>query len=296
MKPAPFSYARPSSLDEALDLLAEHGDEAKVLAGGQSLIPVMNFRLAQPAVVVDVNRVAGLDRLETPDGGGLRIGALVRQSRLEGEAEVGARAPLLAAAVPWIAHPQIRNRGTVGGSLSHSDPKAELPAVMTALGARYKLARRGGAAVAERWVPAGDFHRGLFSTALAGDELLTEIEVPPWPAGSGAAFVEVARRRGDYAMVGLAATVRLDDGGRYADSRLVFMSVGDRPLPAAAARRLLGEVPSEALFAAVGEAAREEVEPTSDVHASADYRRHLAGVLVRRALAAATARAREAVR
>lgn len=294
MKPAPFAYARPSTLDEALDLLAEHGDEAKVLAGGQSLIPVMNFRLAQPAVVIDVNRVAGLDGLETTEEGGLRIGALVRQSRLERSAVVAERAPLLAAAVPWIAHPQIRNRGTVGGSISHSDPKAELPAVMTALGARYRLLRRGDGGTEQRWVPARGFCTGLFQTCLGADELLAEIEIPPWPAASGAAFVEVARRHGDYATVGLAATVRLDGDGRYAEARLAFLSVGDRPRLAEAAERLLGEAPSEALFAAVGEAARSEIEPASDVHATADYRRHLAGVLVRRALGEATARAREA--
>jgi carbon-monoxide dehydrogenase medium subunit len=296
MKPAPFSYARPTTLDEALTLLSEHGDEAKVLAGGQSLIPVMNFRLAQPSVVVDVNRVPGLDGLEPTAGGGLRIGALVRQSQLEREPMVVQRAPLLAAAVPWIAHPQIRNRGTVGGSISHSDPKAELPAVMTALGARYRLLRRGDGGVEERWVAARDFCRGLFDTCLEADELLAEIEIPPWPAGSGAAFTEVARRHGDYAMVGLAATVRLDGDGRYADARLAFLSVGDRPRLAAAAERLLGEAPSEALWAAAAEAARGEVRPASDVHATADYRRHLAGVLVLRALGEATARAREAAR
>lgn len=293
MKPAPFSYARPATLPEALSLLSEHGDEAKILAGGQSLIPVMNFRLAQPSVVVDVNRVAGLDHLEATPDDGLRIGALVRQGRLEREPLVAERSPLLAAAVPWIAHPQIRNRGTIGGSISHSDPKAELPAVMTALGARYRLLRHGGG-VEERWVTAGDFCHGLFHTCLEADELLAEIEIPPWPAGSGAAFSEVARRHGDYAMVGLAATVRLDGDGRYADARLAFLSVGDRPRLAQAAERLLGEAPSEALWAAVAEAAQGEVRPAGDVHATADYRRHLAGVLVRRVLAAATARAREA--
>ncbi|HMB52796.1 MAG TPA: xanthine dehydrogenase family protein subunit M, partial [Thermoanaerobaculia bacterium] len=287
----------PATLPEALSLLSEHGDEAKILAGGQSLIPVMNFRLAQPSVVIDVNRVPGLDGLEATADGGLRIGALVRQSRLEREPLVAERSPLLAAAVPWIAHPQIRNRGTIGGSISHSDPKAELPAVMTALGARYRLLRRGDGDTEERWeerwVAAGDFCHGLFHTCLEDDELLAEIEIPPWPAGSGAAFSEVARRHGDYAMVGLAATVRLDGDGRYADARLAFLSVGDRPRLAQAAERLLGEAPSKQLWAAAAEAAQAEVKPAGDVHATADYRRHLAGVLVRRVLGEATARARE---
>ena len=209
MKPAPFEYERPESLGEALHLLARHGDEGKILAGGQSLIPVMNFRLAQPAVLIDVNRLGELDFVRAGDDGGLRIGALVRQARLEREALVAERAPLLAEAVPWVAHPQIRNRGTVGGSIAHADPAAELPAVMVALDARFRLARESG----ERWVSAAEFFGGLFATALAPEELLVEIALPAWPARHGACFSEVARRHGDYAMAGVAAVVACGEDG-----------------------------------------------------------------------------------
>lgn len=287
MKPAPFRYARPDSVDQALDLLAEHGDGAKVLAGGQSLIPVMNFRLAQPAVLVDVNRLGELDYVEAGEDGGLRIGAMVRQGRLEREPFVARRAPLLAEAVPFIAHPQIRNRGTVGGSLAHADPAAELPAVTVALDARFRLAGRDG----EREVAAKDFFGGLFETALEPGEMLTGVELPPWPGRTGHAFMEVSRRPGDYAMVGLAATVTLDGDGRCAGARLVYMSVGDAPVEVAATERMAGEWPSEELLADVSAAVEGELDPPSDIHASGDYRRHLAGVLARRALRRAAERA-----
>jgi carbon-monoxide dehydrogenase medium subunit len=290
MKPAPFRYARPSSLEEALDLLAEHGDGAKILAGGQSLIPVMSFRLAQPAMLVDVNRLATLDYVQSAPDGGLSVGALTRQRRLEREAVVAERAPLLAEAVPFIAHPQIRNRGTVGGSLAHADPAAELPAVMVALGARFRLERRGG----EREVAAADFYGGLFATALEPGEMLTAVEIPPWPARTGSAFVEVSRRRGDYAMAGLAAVASVDADGRCGAARLVYLSVGDAPVVVTAGEAMAGEMPSQALFAAVAQAAAAQLDPVSDIHASAEYRRHLAGVLARRALATAVARAKEA--
>jgi len=287
VKPAPFHYERPASLDEALHLLARHGDEGKILAGGQSLIPVMNFRLAQPAVLIDVNRLGELDFVTAGDDGSLRLGALVRQARLEREDAVARRAPLLAEAVPFVAHPQIRNRGTVGGSLAHADPAAELPAVMVALDARFRLAHQGG----ERWVAAADFFGGLFATALEPGEMLVEVELPPWPAGHGACFAEVSRRHGDYAMVGIAAVTSVGAGGRCGPSRLVFMSVGDAPVEVAAGAQTAGEVPSEALFEAVAAAAAGELEPATDIHATAEYRRHLAGVLARRALSKAAARA-----
>jgi carbon-monoxide dehydrogenase medium subunit len=211
----------------------------------------------------------------------------VRQARLEREPDVARLAPLLAEAVPFVAHPQIRNRGTVGGSLAHADPAAELPAVMVALDARFRLAREGG----ERWVPAREFFGGLFATALEPDEMLVEVEVPPWPAGAGACFTELSRRHGDYAMVGVAARTALGDDGRLGPSRLVFLSVGDAPVEVEAAAGTAGEAPSEALFAAVAAAAAAELDPATDIHASAEYRRHLAGVLARRALATAAARA-----
>lgn len=288
MKPAPFAYVAPRSLAEALALMARHGDEGKALAGGQSLLPVLNFRLAQPAVLVDLNGVGELALLAAAEDGGLRMGALTRHRQLEREALVAERAPLLAEAVHHIAHPQIRNRGTVGGSLAHADPKAELPALAVALEARFKLQREGG----ERWVNAADFYTGLFSTDLAADELLTEIAWPELPAGSGWAFEEAARRHGDYAQVGVAAIVRVDGGGRCNAARLVFLAVGEGPLVASAASAaLVGETPSEASIAAAAEAASKEIKPSADVHASAEFKRHLSRVLTARALRRAFARA-----
>jgi carbon-monoxide dehydrogenase medium subunit len=288
MKPAPFAYVAPRSLAEALQLMARHGDEGKALAGGQSLLPVLNFRLAQPAVLVDLNDVPELVLLAAGADGGLRMGALTRHRQLEREPLVAARAPLLAEAVHHIAHPQIRNRGTVGGSLAQADPKAELPALAVALEARFRVQRQGG----ERWVDAADFYTGLYSTDLAADELLTEIAWPALPAGSGWAFEEVARRHGDYAQVGVAAVVRLDGGGRCSAARLVFLAVGEGPLVAAsAARALVGEAPGEGPIAAAAEAAAAEIEPRADVHASAEFKRHLARVLTARVLRRAFARA-----
>ena len=294
MKPAPFEYQAPDSLDAALDLLARSGGEAKLLAGGQSLIPVMNFRLAQPSLLVDLNRLRDLDYIREAsqeDGGGLRIGAMTRQRSLERDPHVRRLAPLLREAVPFIAHPQIRNRGTVGGSLAHADPAAELPAVAVALDARFRLRRASG----ERWVEARDFFSGLFSTVLEPDEMLVEVALPPPPRVlTGWAFLEVARRHGDYAQVGIAARISRDDSGRCQEARLVYLSVGDGPVEAReAARMLVGTDLSEpAIAAAADKASREEMDPTGDIHASADFKRHLARVLTGRALRLASSRAR----
>jgi carbon-monoxide dehydrogenase medium subunit len=289
LKPAPFEYSAPESLEAALELLREHGDDAKLLAGGQSLIPVMNFRLAQPAMLIDLNGLGELDYIRRDENGGLRIGALTRMSRLEREAELGRVAPLLAEAIPFIAHPQIRNRSTFGGTLSHADPAAEAPAVCVAGDARFRLARAG----AERWVAAGDFFRGLFETELAADEILVEIELAPPPAGTGTSFQEIARRHGDYAMAGVAASVRLAADGRIESARLVYLSVGDQPVDAGDAAALLaGEAPSAALFAAAAEeAATRAIEPAGTIHATPDFIRHLVAVLTRRALTVAAQRA-----
>jgi carbon-monoxide dehydrogenase medium subunit len=294
VKPAPFAYHSPETLSEALELLAGLGYDGKVLAGGQSLIPVMSFRLAQPAALVDVNGLSELDVLEVTDEGGLRLGALTRLGRLERDPRVAERAPLLAAALPHVAHPQIRNRGTVGGSLAHADPAAELPALAVALDARFRLVGTAG----ERWVAAREFFLGLFATALAPEELLVEVVLPPLPAGTGWAFHEVARRHGDYAQVGLAARLRLDGAGRVAEARLVYLSVGDAPVEATrAAAALAGELPCVAAFeAAAAIAAEEEIDPAGDIHASAPFKRHLARVLTRRALAEAADRARGGLR
>ncbi|HEX6202284.1 MAG TPA: xanthine dehydrogenase family protein subunit M [Thermoanaerobaculia bacterium] len=292
MKPAPFEYVAVRSAAEAVERLAAFGGDAKLLAGGQSLIPVMSFRLAQPSALVDLNPVAELDFVTPTADGGLRIGALARLRRLERDPEVARRFPLLAEALPFVAHPQIRNRGTVGGSLAHADPAAELPCLAVALDARLRLVGPGG----ERRVAAADFFRGLFTTALAPDELLAEIELPPRPAGEGWAFLEVARRNGDYAQVGVAARLALDAGGRVAAARLVYLAVGAAPVDATrAAAALVGELPADEAFRAAAEvAAGEEIDPGSDVHATADFKRHLARAITRRALATAAGRAREA--
>jgi aerobic carbon-monoxide dehydrogenase medium subunit len=292
MKPAPFEYEAPASLEAALDLLARHGGDAKILAGGQSLIPVMNFRLAEPALLIDINRVAELDFIRRDADGTLRIGALTRQRRLERDPLVAAAAPLLHEAVPFIAHPQIRNRGTFGGSLAHADPAAELPALAVALGARLRLRRAGG----DRWVDAAGFFAGLFTTALEPEEILAEAAIPPAPPRTGWAFLEIARRHGDYAQAGIAARVTLDESGRCREARLVYLSAGDAPVQALEAARLLSgeELSGSVIEAAAEKASRDEIHPPGDVHATPDFKRHLARVLTRRALRRAADRAREA--
>ncbi len=290
MKPAPFDYAAPASLDEALALKAQHGDEAKFLAGGQSLVPAMNFRLVQAALLVDLNGLTGLDYIRADAGRGeLRLGAMTRQRRLERDPVVAQASPLLREAMPWVAHPQIRNRGTLGGSLAHADPAAELPVVAVALGARFKAQSTRG----ERWISADDFFKGLFTTDLASDEMLVEVALPALPPRTGTAFVEFARRRGDYALMGVAAVVTLDENGVCQQARLVYLNAGDGPVNAREAASLLaGQAPStSAMEAAAALAADKEINPMGNVHASPEYQRHLARVLTRRALKQAFERA-----
>jgi len=290
MKPGPFVYHAPSTLDEALAALEEGGWDAKVIAGGQSLVPAMNFRLAQPGVLIDLNGIAELAGIEPAGSGGVRIGAMTRQRAVERSALVAERAPLLAEAMPNIAHPQIRNRGTFGGSLVHADPASELPAVILALGARLCAKSRA----AERWIEAKEFFLGLFMTALEPDELLVEIEIPPLPPRTGCAFLEIARRHGDFALVGVAAVVTLDGEGRCSQARLTYTGVSDGPLAAeGAAAGLAGtELDEAAIAAAARAAAASEMDPPADVHASSEYRRQLARVLTMRALRTAAERAR----
>lgn len=288
MKPAPFEYHAPATVEEALELLARYGDEAKVLAGGQSLIPTMNFRLAQPAVLVDVNGLSGLATIEATDDGGVALGTLTRQRTAERNELVAELAPLMAEALPFVAHPQIRNRGTVGGNLAHADPRSELPAVMLALRARFRLRSAAG----ERWVEADDFFRGLFRSALEPEDLLVEVRIPPPVPRSGWCFQELSRRAGDYALVGVACQITLDEGGAVAAARIAFLSAGQTPILAERAGALLvGERPSDELARAAGAEARSEVDPMEDVHATPDYRRHLTDVLTRRALPVAFRRA-----
>ena len=292
MKPAPFDYAAPSSLAEALALKAEHGDEAKFLAGGQSLVPAMNFRLVQSALLVDLNGLAELDYIRAGNGGELRIGAMTRQRRLERDPLAATQAPLLHEAMPWVAHPQIRNRGTLGGSLAHADPAAELPVVTLALEARLRAQSHHG----ERWISADDFFLGLFTTALAADEMLVEVALPPLPAHTGTAFVEFARRRGDYALMGVAAVVTLDSSGLVRRARLVYLNAGEGPVLAPGASALLeGRKPTpETVAEAARLAAENEIAPSGNVHASQVYQRHLAAVLTRRAMQRAVERAGQA--
>jgi aerobic carbon-monoxide dehydrogenase medium subunit len=289
MKPAAFDYYRPRTLDEALSLLAQHAGDAKPLAGGQSLIPAMNFRLATPAVLVDLNALNELSYI-TEGADGLRVGGMTRQRAVERSPSIAKEAPLVTETMPFIAHPAIRNRGTIGGSLAHADPAAELPAVMLALDAQFGLR----STTASRTVKADGFFVGLFATAVEPGELLAEIVIPKSPARSGCAFQEISRRHGDFALVGVAASVALDERGRCARARIALLSVGDRPILAQrAAAALLGQVPSaEAIEAAADAAAAEDIDPSSDIHASAKYRRHLANVLTRRTLTQAFERAR----
>lgn len=288
MKPAPFEYYSPETLDEAVGLLHEHGDDGKVLAGGQSLMPLMSLRLARPSVIVDLNRVSGLDGIGA-DSGGLHIGALTRQRALERDAGLPARNPLLAAAVPLIGHFQIRNRGTVGGSLVHADPAAELPAVTVALGAEFVLASAGG----ERAVSADDFYLGYMATAIETNEVLTGIRVPAWKSGRLWAIDEVSRRKGDFAMVGVALWADMD-GSNCVDARITLFGVGGRPVRVEKAeQRLTGAALDDATLIEVERIVFEELEPDSDIHASALYRKEVGGVLTRRALRAAAARGTE---
>jgi carbon-monoxide dehydrogenase medium subunit len=292
MKPAPFEYLAPATVDEALAHLARHGWDAKALAGGQSLIPMMNFRLAQPAFVVDLNSIPDLSYIKAARDGGLRVGAMTRQRQVELDPLVAERAPMVHEAMPMVAYPQIRSRGTFGGTVAHADPSAELVAASVALRARFRL-RKGRS---ERWIAAADFFVGLFTTVLEPEELLLEVELPPMPPRSGWSFLEVARRHHDFALVGVAAVVTLDEQGKCAETRVVYFSVGDGPVEAHEAAALLrGQEPTEeAIREAAETAGAVDVDPASDINASAEYRRHLVKVLGRRAMTEAYERARSA--
>lgn len=290
MKPVTFDYFDPTTVDEAVGLLRTHGEGAKALAGGQSLVPLMNFRLVRPTALIDLNRVTGLDDVRERDGM-LALGALTRQHAVETSAEVRVQVPLLAEAVPFIGHAAIRSRGTIGGSVAHADPAAELPAVVVALAGTLVARGPGG----ERTIAARDFFLSYLTTALAPDELLTEIRLPVAPPRTGAAFVEVSRRHGDFALVAAAAQVTLAADGVCERVALALGGVG--PVPFAAgddARLLVGQTPTDAAYAEIGRRVAARVTPDSDLHASAEYRTDVAAVLTRRALAQAVERARAA--
>lgn len=289
MKPAPFKYIAAQSLDHAVALKSEYGEEAHVLAGGQSLVPTMNFRLAQPAVLIDINPLTALAGVARVNGHALRIGAMTRYHALERDADVAAGLPLVREALPHIAHPQIRNRGTLGGNLAHADPASELPAIVLTLGGRLRARSKTG----ERWIEARDFFLGPLTTALAADELLVEVELPTQPAAGGSCFVEIARRRGDFALAGAAVAVTVDDNKCCAGARIALCGAGDTPVDAsAAAGALIGRMGSDAEIAEVVAEVQNAIKPHGNIHATGAYQRHLAGVLVRRALRTALERAR----
>lgn len=287
MKAARFAYHRPDSLDEALALRAEHADDCAVLAGGQSLVPLLNLRLALPSTVIDLGGVHELSGIRV-DGAGVTAGSMTRQRELEQSPVVAERFPLIREALAYVGHPAIRNRGTVGGSLAHADPAAELPAVALALDAQLVAQSARG----RRTIPAEAFFQGYLSTALEPDELLVEISLPPMPEGAGCGVAETARRHGDFALAGAIALVQLDGDGVIADARIAFFGADARPVrPRAVERGLVGRRPDEATFREAAEAAAAELEPTSDGHASAAYRKRVAAVMARRALVEAGARA-----
>ena len=282
MKPAKFDYYAPTTRDEALELLGQHGYDAKVLAGGQSLMPMMNLRLARPAVVVDINRMEGLSGIAS-DGGCMTFGAMTRQRQIERSAEVLERFPLISAAIPHIAHFQIRNRGTIGGSLAHSDPAAEIPALCLALDAEITAARSGG----ERTITARDFSLGLLTTSLEPEELLTQVRLPSldgdgeWRWG----FREVCRRDGDFALVGAITLLRIDEEGVCREARIAMFGVGDGPLRAPNAEAsLVGRAVDADARAEAAALVSAAVNPGSDIHASAEYRKEVSAVMARRAL------------
>lgn len=281
MKPAPFEYFCPDTLEEALALLAEHGSDAKPLAGGQSLIPAMNFRLAAPSILVDLNALTNLAHV-TAGARSVRIGGMTRHRTLETNADIARDLPLVAQTMPFVAHAAIRSRGTIGGSLAHADPAAELPAVTLALQATMKVQKRDGI----RDIPAAEFFTGLFSTALEVGEILTEIEVPCTIGRTGHAFDEVSRRHGDFALAGAAAVVTVDDDGACTSARVALLSVADRPVLAGqVSRALVGQRVSPAMIREAAEAAAAtDIDPSSDIHASSRYRASLAAVLIRRVL------------
>lgn len=288
MKPAPFDYADPRTVDEAVSLLQEHEGDAKILAGGQSLVPLLNMRLARPGIIVDIGKLAGLDYIRD-DGDALAIGAMTSQRSIERSSLVQEQQPLLQAATSYIAHPQIRNRGTFGGSIAHADPAAEYPALAIALDMQMKAAGPKG----ERVIGAADFFVTYLTTALEQNELLTEIRVPKLPDNSGWSIQEVARRHGDFALAGAIVTLTLADGGSCSDARIALFGVGSMPLRAREAEQLLiGQELNDGLIERAGQRASAEIdEPLSDIHATSEFRRHLTGVLTRRGLSEALARA-----
>jgi aerobic carbon-monoxide dehydrogenase medium subunit len=277
VKPAPFAYAKARSLDHAIELLGAHNGGARLLAGGQSLLPALNMRRDAPAGLIDINGIAGLNQIRVSDGI-VEIGALVRHAQAERSATVREHVPLLVRALPHVGNPAVRNRGTIGGSIAYADPGAELPACLLALGGEVEIAAPGG----QRRISADDFFKGRFSTALGPQEILTAIRLPVARPQTRVGFHEISRRHGDYAIVGLAATARAE-GDRLADVRLAFFGVGSTPLRARRVECLLSRGPVDAArLDAAAAALAEDLDPPDDVHSRGATKMYLAGVVLRR--------------
>jgi CO/xanthine dehydrogenase FAD-binding subunit len=289
MKPAPFRYVAAKTVEQALALKAEHGDEARFLAGGQSLVPTMNFRLTQPALLIDINRLSELAGVGNGAADRLRIGAMTRYRSLERDPAIERKLPLIHEALPLIAHPQIRNRGTIGGNLAHADPASEMPAIVLTMGGRLRAQSVKG----ERWIDAADFFVGALTTALEPDEMLMEVELPIAAPRSAACFLEMSRRRGDFAIIGVACIVRVDETGQCIEARIGLCNAGDGPVFAAAASQsLVGKAIGAADIAEAAALVQGDIDPGGSIHASKEFQRHIAGVLTTRALTTANQRAR----
>jgi len=290
VKPASFKYVVAQSVDHAISLLEQHGPDAKLIAGGQSLVPMMNFRLARPEWLIDINRIPDLAGIRV-DGSIVRIGSMTRYSALEASALIGQHAPLLHEILPHIAHTAIRNRGTIGGSVSHADPAAEIPVALLALDAELEVRGPRGT----RKIAADAYFIGQMTTAIEPDEILTAIHVPAQPTGDAFKFTEFARRRGDFALTSVAAVLRFDAGRMSNHVRISIGSLADRPMRAHAAENMLsGQSPQAELFEEAAHTAAGEVQPGSDLHASMEYRRDLIRTHVQLALSGASHRWQEA--
>src|SRR3954452_4802688 len=280
MYPASFDYQAPATLEEALDVLESRGDEAKVLAGGQSLIPLMKLRFAQPSMLVDINRLPGLDFIDASNGY-LRIGALARHNDVAGSDVVRRTNHTVAGAAPWVSDPLVRNLGTLCGSLAHADPQGDWASVMLACGAEVVARKKTG----ERVIPMTEFITDVFTTQLQPDELVTEVRVPKYAGPSGGAYLKLERKVGDYATVGVAAHLSLDAGGRIAQAGIALTAVGPTNIKAVDAEQaLIGADPTDEVFAEAARLAARAREPQSDVRGSADYKRHVVELFVRRGL------------
>ena len=287
MKPAPFTYLAPKSLNEALTLLQKYGPEVKILAGGQSLVPLMNFRLMRPSYLLDINGLGDLANIKVA-GRKVTLGAMARHRDVEFSQQVARQLPILTDAIRLVGHPAIRNRGTVGGSVVHADPAAELPLITLALDGELQLRSKKG----KRKLKPEEFYLGYLTTAMEPDELLVGISLQTPPKGTGWCFNEYARRHGDFAIIAVAVLLRLDKKKRTVFSRIALGGVGPAPVRSTGAEQLLmGKQPTAALFREAGELVAAEIDPENDIHASAGYRRHLSSVLVRRALETAQTRA-----